>query len=92
MVEGDGWAREGEGFDAVSPEVFFTLFETGGLTDVAPRITLSHWHDKALEDIKKTYKKLSLIYHPDKAADPTDHDVQSRYINLVKAYETLTGK
>jgi DnaJ-class molecular chaperone len=41
--------------------------------------------------IKKTYKKLSLLYHPDKADDPPDPAVQSRYISLVKAYETLTG-
>lgn len=44
-----------------------------------------------MDVIKKVYKKLSLQYHPDKAADPTDPEVQSRYINLVKAYETLTG-
>eukprot|EP00026_Physarum_polycephalum_P004147 Phypoly_transcript_04164.p1 GENE.Phypoly_transcript_04164~~Phypoly_transcript_04164.p1 ORF type:complete len:645 (+),score=123.60 Phypoly_transcript_04164:77-2011(+) len=45
---------------------------------------------ESLDVIKRVYKKLSLQYHPDKADDPTDPAVQTRYINLVKAYETLT--
>jgi hypothetical protein len=52
---------------------------------------LSYIQGASLDAIKKVYKKLSLIYHPDKADDPTDSAVQTRYINLVKAYETLTG-
>lgn len=44
-----------------------------------------------MDVIKKVYKKLSLIHHPDKADNPTDPEVQSKYISLVKAYETLTG-
>lgn len=44
-----------------------------------------------MDVIKKAYKTLSLKHHPDKAPDPTDHEVQTKYINIVKAYETLTG-
>lgn len=44
-----------------------------------------------MDVIKRAYKTLSLKHHPDKADDPTDQEVQSKYINIVKAYETLTG-
>jgi len=43
-----------------------------------------------MDVVKKTYKILSLKHHPDKAADPNDPAVQDKYINIVKAYESLT--
>ena len=44
-----------------------------------------------MDVIKKTYKKLSLLYHPDKADNPTDPAVTDKFARLVKAYEALTG-
>jgi DnaJ-class molecular chaperone len=40
------------------------------------------------EEIKKSYRKLSLQYHPDK--NPSE-DASEKYIKIAKAYETLTG-
>lgn len=40
--------------------------------------------------IKKAYRKLSLIYHPDK--NPDDPLAQSRFIQITKAYQALTDE
>ena len=39
-------------------------------------------------DIKKSYKKLSLKYHPDRNKEENSND---KYINICKAYETLSN-
>lgn len=39
-------------------------------------------------EIKRAYRKLSLIYHPDK--NPDDPLAQSRFIQITKAYQALT--
>lgn len=41
-------------------------------------------------DIKKAYRKLSLIYHPDK--NPDDPLAASRFIQITKAYTALTDE
>lgn len=43
-----------------------------------------------VDEIKRTYKRLSLLYHPDRSDNPNDPEVQNKYINIAKAYETLT--
>jgi len=40
--------------------------------------------------IKKAYRKLSLIYHPDK--NPDDPLASARFIQITKAYQTLTDE
>mmetsp|Transcript_111220 Transcript_111220/g.325308 ORF Transcript_111220/g.325308 Transcript_111220/m.325308 type:complete len:663 (-) Transcript_111220:139-2127(-) len=42
------------------------------------------------QDIKKAYRKLSLIYHPDK--NPDDPLAASRFIQITKAYNSLTDE
>lgn len=41
-------------------------------------------------EIKKAYRKLSLIYHPDK--NPDDPAASSRFIQITKAYTALTDE
>eukprot|EP00747_Dinoflagellata_sp_TGD_P032395 gnl/TRDRNA2_/TRDRNA2_135954_c0_seq1.p1 gnl/TRDRNA2_/TRDRNA2_135954_c0~~gnl/TRDRNA2_/TRDRNA2_135954_c0_seq1.p1 ORF type:complete len:608 (+),score=135.67 gnl/TRDRNA2_/TRDRNA2_135954_c0_seq1:59-1825(+) len=41
-------------------------------------------------DIKKSYRRLSLIYHPDK--NPDDPLAASRFIQITKAYQALTDE
>ena len=41
-------------------------------------------------DIKKAYKKLALIYHPDKNKD--DVNAKNKFMLINKAYETLTNE
>ncbi|KAF7722175.1 secretory subunit [Apophysomyces ossiformis] len=45
----------------------------------------------ALPEIKKVYKKLSLIYHPDKAQPGTEKESEERFIEISKAYQVLTN-
>lgn len=40
-----------------------------------------------LADIKKTFKKLSLVYHPDKAKAGTEKESEERFIDITKAYK-----
>ena len=40
-------------------------------------------------DVKKAYRQLSLIYHPDKNPDPAAATYFAEFIT--KAYKTLTG-
>mmetsp|Transcript_64016 Transcript_64016/g.152660 ORF Transcript_64016/g.152660 Transcript_64016/m.152660 type:complete len:668 (-) Transcript_64016:69-2072(-) len=42
------------------------------------------------KDIKKAYRKLSLVWHPDK--NPDDPLAQSRFIQITKAYNALTDE
>eukprot|EP00928_Gymnodinium_smaydae_P053380 TRINITY_DN37386_c1_g1_i1.p1 TRINITY_DN37386_c1_g1~~TRINITY_DN37386_c1_g1_i1.p1 ORF type:complete len:669 (+),score=215.27 TRINITY_DN37386_c1_g1_i1:122-2128(+) len=41
-------------------------------------------------DIKKAYRKLSLVYHPDK--NPDDPLAQAKFIQITKAYQALTDE
>lgn len=40
-----------------------------------------------LSEIKKTYKKLSLVYHPDKAKAGEEEKNEERFIDITKAYK-----
>mmetsp|Transcript_46688 Transcript_46688/g.108814 ORF Transcript_46688/g.108814 Transcript_46688/m.108814 type:complete len:671 (+) Transcript_46688:80-2092(+) len=42
------------------------------------------------KEVKKAFRKLSLIYHPDK--NPDDPLAQSRFIQITKAYNALTDE
>ena len=42
-----------------------------------------------VDEIKKAYRKLSLKWHPDKNVG--NPDASQIYMDLTKAYETLTG-
>ena len=44
----------------------------------------------SLSEIKKSYKKLSLKYHPDK--NPNDKIAKEKFININKAYRALTNE
>ncbi|OBZ91878.1 Translocation protein sec63 [Choanephora cucurbitarum] len=45
-----------------------------------------------LSEIKKTFKKLSLIYHPDKAKAGEEEKNEERFIDITKAYKVLTDE
>ncbi|KAG1504947.1 hypothetical protein G6F47_001479 [Rhizopus delemar] len=45
-----------------------------------------------LPEIKKAYKKLSLVYHPDKAKAGTEKESEERFIDITKAYKVLTDE
>ncbi|KAG0758961.1 hypothetical protein G6F57_009259 [Rhizopus arrhizus] len=45
-----------------------------------------------LPEIKKAYKKLSLVYHPDKAKPGTEKESEERFIDITKAYKVLTDE
>mmetsp|Transcript_27876 Transcript_27876/g.64977 ORF Transcript_27876/g.64977 Transcript_27876/m.64977 type:complete len:669 (-) Transcript_27876:109-2115(-) len=47
-------------------------------------------HQASGQEIKKAYRKLSLIYHPDK--NPDDPLAASRFIQITKAYQALTDE
>mmetsp|Transcript_87810 Transcript_87810/g.188376 ORF Transcript_87810/g.188376 Transcript_87810/m.188376 type:complete len:672 (-) Transcript_87810:157-2172(-) len=51
-------------------------------------LEVAHGSDNAA--IKKAYRKLSLIYHPDK--NPDDPLAASRFIQITKAYSALTDE
>lgn len=46
--------------------------------------------DSTEEEIKKAYKKLSLIWHPDKAEDKDLADI--KFVEISKAYRSLTNE
>mmetsp|Transcript_22756 Transcript_22756/g.58183 ORF Transcript_22756/g.58183 Transcript_22756/m.58183 type:complete len:672 (+) Transcript_22756:150-2165(+) len=46
--------------------------------------------DASAADIKKAYRKLSLVYHPDK--NPDDPLAVSRFIEITRAYTSLTDE
>ncbi|KAI7847056.1 Sec63 Brl domain-containing protein [Circinella umbellata] len=43
-----------------------------------------------MPEIKKVYKKLSLVYHPDKAQAGSERESEERFIQISKAYQVLT--
>ncbi|KAH8555826.1 Sec63 Brl domain-containing protein [Umbelopsis sp. PMI_123] len=43
-----------------------------------------------LSDIKKTYRKLSLVYHPDKAPKDQAEEFEAKFVEITKAYKVLT--
>lgn len=52
-------------------------------------------NNASLEDIKKAYKKLAIIYHPDKNTDKSDIEKQEnekKFKKIAEAYEILTNK
>merc|ERR1719357_2053919 len=57
-------------------------FDPFDILEVSPEASHSH--------IKKAYRKLSLIYHPDK--NPDDPLAASRFIQITKAHAALTDE
>mmetsp|Transcript_55482 Transcript_55482/g.173541 ORF Transcript_55482/g.173541 Transcript_55482/m.173541 type:complete len:680 (+) Transcript_55482:68-2107(+) len=47
-------------------------------------------HEASNSQIKRAYRKLSLVYHPDK--NPDDPLAASRFIQITKAYQALTDE
>ncbi|KAG2172482.1 hypothetical protein INT44_006655 [Umbelopsis vinacea] len=45
-----------------------------------------------LPDIKKTYRKLSLVYHPDKAPKDQAEEYEAKFVEITKAYKVLTDE
>ncbi|KAI8086319.1 Sec63 Brl domain-containing protein [Halteromyces radiatus] len=43
-----------------------------------------------LPEIKKVYRKLSLVYHPDKAPEDKQKEYEETFIQISKAYQVLT--
>ncbi|CAO3597488.1 unnamed protein product [Absidia cylindrospora] len=43
-----------------------------------------------LPEIKKVYRKLSLVYHPDKAPEDKHKEYEETFIQISKAYQVLT--
>ncbi|MBI5227109.1 DnaJ domain-containing protein [Candidatus Micrarchaeota archaeon] len=46
--------------------------------------------DASEEDIKKAYRKLALLYHPDR--NPGDKKAEEKFKEISEAYAILTGK
>lgn len=46
-----------------------------------------NYQGATLPEIKKVYKKLSLIYHPDKAQPGTEKESEEQFIQISKAYQ-----
>ncbi len=46
--------------------------------------------DAPIEKIKKAYRKLALIYHPDRNRD--NPEASAKFIMISKAYECLTDE
>jgi preprotein translocase subunit Sec63 len=40
-----------------------------------------------LSDVKKTYRKLSLVYHPDKAPKDQAEEYEAKFVEITKAYK-----
>jgi translocation protein SEC63 len=40
-----------------------------------------------LPEIKKTYRKLSLVYHPDKAPKDQAEEYEAKFVEITKAYK-----
>merc|ERR1719247_2466627 len=66
----------------ISSEKEIKKFDPFDILEVAP--------GSSPPDIKKAYRKLSLIYHPDK--NPDDPLAASRFIQITKAYTALTDE
>jgi molecular chaperone DnaJ len=49
--------------------------------------TLDVGRDASLDDIKKSYRKLALQYHPDR--NPGDHAAEAKFKEVTEAYEVL---
>ncbi|KAI8343707.1 Sec63 Brl domain-containing protein [Chlamydoabsidia padenii] len=45
-----------------------------------------------LPEIKKVYRKLSLVYHPDKAPEDKQKEYEETFIQISKAYQVLTDE
>ncbi|CAO3675952.1 unnamed protein product [Umbelopsis vinacea] len=45
-----------------------------------------------LPEIKKTYRKLSLVYHPDKAPKDQAEEYEAKFVEITKAYKVLTDE
>lgn len=52
--------------------------------------TLGLEHDASPEEVKAAYRKLCLIYHPDKASATKEYDPQ-KFINISIAYHAITA-
>mmetsp|Transcript_71555 Transcript_71555/g.190313 ORF Transcript_71555/g.190313 Transcript_71555/m.190313 type:complete len:665 (-) Transcript_71555:130-2124(-) len=70
--------------------VFTTMGTETEIRRFDPFNILEVTHSASAAEIKKAYRKLSLIYHPDK--NPDDPLAASRFIQITKAYNSLTDE
>lgn len=73
--------------------LFNVVTQLGGSTEIKkfdPFDILEVASGATQPEIKKAYRKLSLIYHPDK--NPDDPLAASRFIQITKAYSALTDE
>lgn len=67
-----------------------SISEAKDIASFDPFAILEVAHGADAKDIKKAYRKLSLVYHPDK--NPDDPLAASRFIQITKAYAALTDE
>mmetsp|Transcript_69238 Transcript_69238/g.200581 ORF Transcript_69238/g.200581 Transcript_69238/m.200581 type:complete len:668 (+) Transcript_69238:123-2126(+) len=73
--------------------MYITVTELGKETEIKsfdPFALLEVTSSASAAEIKKAYRKLSLVYHPDK--NPDDPLAASRFIQITKAYAALTDE
>lgn len=73
--------------------IFGTVMQLGNETEIAkfdPFTILDVTPQAGNSQIKRAYRKLSLVYHPDK--NPDDPLAASRFIQITKAYQALTDE
>jgi len=71
-------------------ENFMQLKDQKILKTFDPYETLEIDESASLREVKKAYRKLSLIYHPDK--NPDDPLATAKFILITKAYNCLTDE
>jgi translocation protein SEC63 len=67
--------------------------EVGFRTNELRKVQLDDWSNyfllkgTELPEIKKTYRKLSLVYHPDKAPKDQAEEYEAKFVEITKAYK-----
>jgi len=88
-----GWYLSRGTLVAIWLILIFMISQTGGEKEIKafdPFDILEVAHGADGPTIKKAYRRLSLIYHPDK--NPDDPLAASRFIQITKAYSSLTDE
>lgn len=62
-------------------DLFIFMMKTPGL------ISAHELQGSEMSDIKKTYRKLSLVYHPDKAPKEQAEEYEAKFVEITKAYK-----
>ncbi|KAI9316197.1 Sec63 Brl domain-containing protein [Dichotomocladium elegans] len=96
--------RPNRALQVFKPKILFLIAGWVAVTLLAYQVSFAeapkqHWDPYEIlgisegattQEIKKVYKKLSLIYHPDKAQPGTEKESEDRFIQISKAYQVLT--